>query len=114
MEKNTEEIRPMTKPGVHSQFLEFFKGKSESRGQTILDVGAGEGALTKSLYEMGHLLQACDLFPDMFKYPAVQCDEVDITKTFPYPDHTFDIVIAVEVIEHILDHEIFLVKPTGF
>lgn len=119
MEENTEEIKAMTKPGVHSQFLKFFKGKSESKGQKILDVGAGEGALTKSLHEMGHHPQACDLFPDMFKYPAVQCDEVDITKGFPYPDHAFDIVIAVEVIEHILDHEIFfretnrILKPGG-
>jgi len=107
MGKRTEEIKPLTMPGVHSSFLKFFKGRSEPVGLKILDVGAGEGALTQSLHALGYLMQACDLFPDHFKFPGVTCDKVDVTKSFPYPDNTFDRVIAVEVTEHILDHETF-------
>lgn len=119
MEKPTQDIAPLTMPGVHSQFLAFFKEKSESKGQKILDVGAGEGALTQRLLEMGYHMQACDLSPDLFRLPDIPCDRVDITKSFPYQDQTFDLVIAVEVTEHILDHETFfhevnrILKPGG-
>jgi len=115
----TVEIKAITMPGVHSRFLKFFKGRSESKGLKILDVGAGEGALTQKLHELGHHMQACDLFPEVFKVPGIHCDKVDITLTFPYPDGSFDRVIAVEVTEHILDHEIFfseinrILKPGG-
>ena len=73
-------------------------------------MGAGEGALTQKLHNMGHHMQACDFSPESFKFPPVTCDEVDITKPFPY---------AVEVTEHILDHETFfseinrILKPGG-
>lgn len=113
------DIKAITMPGVHASFLKFFKGRSEPEGLKILDVGAGEGALTQSLHKMGHHMQACDLFPDHFRFPGVLCDKVDITKSFPYPDQAFHRVIAVEVTEHILDHETFfsevnrILKPGG-
>jgi SAM-dependent methyltransferase len=119
MEKTPEEINPLTMPGVHSSFLKFFKGRSEPGGLKILDVGAGEGALTQRLHALGYLMQACDLFPDHFKFPGLTCDKVDVTSSFPYPDNSFDRVIAVEVTEHILDHETFfrethrILKPGG-
>lgn len=119
MDKPTGDIQPITMPGVHSLFLEFFRGRNEPGGLKILDVGAGEGALTQKLHEMGHHLRACDLFPDTFRLPGIQCDGVDITAPLPYPDQSFDRVIAVEVTEHILDHEVFfseihrVLKPQG-
>ncbi len=106
-------------PGVHSRFLKFFNDRSEPAGLKILDVGAGEGALTQKLFEMGYQMQACDFSPEAFKFSPVPCDGVDITLPFPYADHSFDRVIAVEVTEHILDHENFfretyrILKPGG-
>lgn len=114
-----KEIRPITMPGVHMRFLKYFKGRSEPEGLKILDVGAGEGALTQKLHAMGHQLQACDFSPEAFKFDPVKCDPVDICKPFPYADQAFDRVIAVEVTEHILDHESFfseinrILKPGG-
>ncbi len=114
-----KEIRPITMPGVHTRFLKYFRERSEPGGLKILDVGAGEGALTQKLHEMGHHLQACDFSPKAFKFDPVKCDAVDITSPFPYADQTFDRVIAVEVTEHILDHESFfseinrILKPGG-
>jgi SAM-dependent methyltransferase len=119
MENNTADIKALTMPGVHSSFLKFFKGRAEPAGLKILDVGAGEGALTQKLHGMDYHMQACELFPENFRVPEVKCDRVDITQSFPYPDHAFDIVIAVEVTEHILDHERFfreihrILKPGG-
>ena len=113
------DIKAITMPGVHSSFLKFFEGRSEPEGMKILDVGAGEGALTQSLHKMGYHMQACDLFPENFRFPEVSCEKVDITLSFPYEDKSFDRVIAVEVTEHILDHELFfsevnrILKPGG-
>lgn len=102
-----EELKPITMPGVHSRFLRFFGSRSEPEGLKILDVGAGEGALTQKLHQMGYKMVACDFSPDAFRFNQVKCDGVDITKPFPYADGSFDLVIAVEVTEHILDHETF-------
>lgn len=119
IEDHIEEILPITMPGVHTRFLNFFKERSEPAGLKILDVGAGEGALTQKLSQMGHQMQACDFSPEAFKFTRVSCDGVDITGPFPYADRTFDRVIAVEVTEHILDHENFfseinrILKPGG-
>lgn len=119
MGKTSTDIKALTMPGVHSSFLHFFRGRAEPGGLRILDVGAGEGALTLKLHQMGYHMQACELFPEHFKVAEIPCDPVDITQSFPYADQSFDLVIAVEVTEHILDHEIFfseiarILKPGG-
>lgn len=112
-------IQPITMPGVHSRFMEFFRRRSEPAGLKVLDLGAGQGALTQRLVDMGYEVSACDLFPVYYKYDKVKCDRVDVTETFPYPNDTFDLVIAIEITEHILDHENFfreinrILKPEG-
>ncbi|MCF8372039.1 MAG: class I SAM-dependent methyltransferase [Bacteroidales bacterium] len=114
-----EEIKPIAMPGTHQLFYEFFKTKSEPLTQKILDLGAGHGAFSQRLYEMGYDLTACDLFPENFQFDKIVCDKVDITSEFPYQDNTFDIIIAIEVSEHISDHELFfkessrILKPNG-
>jgi SAM-dependent methyltransferase len=102
-----KEIKAITMPGVHRSFLKFFDRYSFGTDLKILDLGAGHGALTQKLHERGYEVSACDLFPEYFEYGEVICDKVDITSRFPYPDNSFDIVIAVEVSEHIIDHEMF-------
>lgn len=117
--ESSAEIKPITMPGVHTRFLKFFSGRSEPAGLKTLDVGAGEGALTQKLHDMGYDMQACDFSPEAFKFSKVSCEGVDITGPFPYTDGSFDLVIAVEVTEHILDHENFfseinrILKPGG-
>lgn len=114
-----EEIKPITMPGIHERFLEFFQKKSEPVNMKVLDLGAGHGAFTQRLYDMGYNVHACDLFPEVFEFDKVECKNVDITDSFPYPDNTFDLVISIEVSEHILDHENFfsetnrILKPKG-
>jgi SAM-dependent methyltransferase len=101
------EIKAIAMPGTHKSFLEYFKKQNIQQGIKILDLGAGHGAFTKKLHEMGFNVAACDLFPEHFYYKEIECKKVDITQDYPYEDSTFDLVIAVEVSEHILDHEKF-------
>ncbi len=85
----------------------------------VLDLGAGHGAFTKTLHEMGHEVSACDLFPEIFEFDPVECRKVDITSDFPYEDDFFDVIVAIEVSEHITDHQNFfretnrILKPGG-
>ena len=114
-----KEIEPIAMPGIHEKFLEFFRKRSEPGNLRVLDIGAGHGAFSKRLYDMGYEVQACDLFPELFEFDKIECKKVDVTHAFPYPDNAFDLVIAIEVSEHIADHESFfretsrILKPDG-
>ncbi|MGK7389062.1 MAG: methyltransferase domain-containing protein [Candidatus Cyclobacteriaceae bacterium M2_1C_046] len=114
-----EEIQPIAMPGTHQSFIKFFNRQSVDPKAKILDVGAGHGAFTKKLYDKGFEIQACDLDPTIFHFTKVECKQVDITKSLPYEDNSFDIVMAIEVLEHIIDHERFfsevsrILKPGG-
>lgn len=114
-----QEIKPIAMPGTHKSFLKYFDNLQISPGTKILDIGAGHGAFTKVLYEKGFDVSACDLFPEAFMFKMIPCLKADITKEFPYPDNSFDIAVAIEVSEHILDHEKFfkeinrILKPNG-
>nr|WKN37707.1 class I SAM-dependent methyltransferase [Tunicatimonas sp. TK19036] len=113
------EIKPIAMPGTHQNFLKFFKRQQEPAGAKVLDVGAGHGAFSKQLHEMGYQVSACDLFPEIFHYDQIECKKVDITQPFPYEDNSFDMIMAIEVMEHINDHENFfkeasrILKPNG-
>lgn len=114
-----KEIVPIAMPGTHERFLSFFQREGVPKETKILDVGAGHGAFTKRLYDMGYDVAACDLFPEEFYYKEVECKKVDITQEFPYEDNSFEMAIAIEVSEHINDHENFfgemsrILKPGG-
>jgi SAM-dependent methyltransferase len=114
-----EEVIPIAMPDTHSSFLNYFKTLGVDKNAKILDVGAGHGAFTKTLFEMGYHVTACDLFPEIFNYKKIDCIKTDITKHFPFPDNSFDVAISIEVSEHIIDHEVFfselsrIIKPKG-
>ena len=100
-----KEIRPITMPGIHERFHAFFrKYASEFNHPKVLEVGAGHGAFTERLYREGFDVSACDLFPEIFYLKEVECRKADVTENLPYSSGTFDIIVAVEVMEHIHDH----------
>jgi len=114
------EIKPMAIPGIHNMFYNYFlKIVQGRRDIAILDVGAGHGAFTKKLYDAGFSVQACDLSPEFFYFTEVECKKADISKELPYANNSFDIIVAVEVMEHLIDHELFfkecarILKPGG-
>jgi SAM-dependent methyltransferase len=100
-------IKPITMPGIHKRFYEYVQPLIRDKQAKILEVGAGHGAFTKLLYNDGFSVSACDLFPGLFYLKEVECLQADVTKELPYAPDTFDVVLAVEVMEHIHDHQVF-------
>lgn len=110
--------QPIAMPGTHEAFLQFFLQREKPPAR-VLDLGAGQGALSIQLLRAGFHLEACDFFPENFKVSEIACQQADITQQLPYSDQSFDIVVAVEVTEHVADHsrlfaEVFrILKPGG-
>ena len=79
-------------------------------GLSVLDVGSGGGLLTEPLYRMGARVIGCDALPD--NVTAAQRHAASLSLDVPYihscvedlphhlPSASFDVVIALEVIEH--------------
>jgi 2-polyprenyl-3-methyl-5-hydroxy-6-metoxy-1,4-benzoquinol methylase len=90
---------------------------------SVLDFGAGEGALANALHESGRFQRvvAADLirFPGRFEPAEVEWIQCDLNEALPVPNQEFDSITAVEVIEHLenprsLAREWFrLLKPGG-
>ena len=98
----------MAVPGVHEKFLPFFlRCVGPVRPQRVLDVGAGQGALAERLREAGFAVSACDSAPKNFRAAGIECLRVDLAGPLPYPEGSFDALIAVELTEHLLDHSTF-------
>ena len=96
----------MAIPGTHDRFLAFFAklvGACFDKLSTlrVLDVGAGQGALSAKLRDAGFDVSACELHPEIFKCDRVECREADHTESLPYDDAAFDAAVAVEVAEHL-------------
>ena len=70
---------------------------------TILDAGAGTGLVGGWLYDLGYThLTALDLSPEMLQKARsrgvyAQLEEGDLLKRLPFPDNSFEAVIAVGV-----------------
>ncbi len=72
----------------------------------ILDVGCGTGSLLKKLEKYGHAM-GVDISEEAIKFCRLRgCRNVyvvDQEEGLPFQDNTFDLVIAMDIIEHIDD-----------
>lgn len=119
-------IRPISHWSTNDKAFLLIQPILDSHG-SILDVGAGEGFFSKKMgdYLMSKgqkpsdSLAACDLFPELFRYRDITCDQVSVDGRLPYDDDTFDAACSLEVIEHLEDQFLFtrellrILKPGG-
>ena len=104
-------VRPLIKPGVR-----------------LADIGAGEGFFSQLVgqyvqsglgLEPSTVISACDIFPEYFRYAAIQCLRIAPDGRLPYDDESIDIACSLEVVEHVEDQfafarEIFrILRPGG-
>jgi SAM-dependent methyltransferase len=104
--------------GVHEQAASVF-GKYVPKGARVLDVGAGAGAFSQRLVDLGYKVTALDVDPGKWipaDIPFLQLD-IDAGIAASVRD-TFDAVCCLEVIEHVenpwnLLREIYSVTKAG-
>lgn len=119
-------IRPASNRITNKIILdEILKGNLIDK--KILDVGAGRGYMSQMIGENvklqgidpNEIIYACDLYPEYFEYTDINCSKVDFLDWMPYEDATFDVVYAIEVLEHLQNPykfvaELFrILKPHG-
>ncbi len=61
----------------------------------------GEGALSLRLSEAGFEVQACDLYPEIFRVPDIDVRRGDLSGVLPYADAEFQYITCLEGLEHI-------------
>lgn len=74
----------------------------------VLDFGAGQGHMSQRVGEYFRNLgrepkkhiYACEIAPEQFKYKSIECEKIYTDSRIPFRDNTFDLIYAIEVLEH--------------
>jgi 2-polyprenyl-3-methyl-5-hydroxy-6-metoxy-1,4-benzoquinol methylase len=112
--------------GLHEQIAQTL-AKKVKKGESVLDMGAGQGALAARLHDLGYKVTAVDVNDEdyliqerdiQFKHVNFD-DEYELEKFIANHESQFDVVCGVEVIEHVENPWNYvrglarLVKPGG-
>ena len=97
--KKNSEIKEITSPGVHEVVVEMLK-KKKAGIKTIIDLGAGYGALSARLKKEGFSVTAADLHPENFRVNDIPCLKCNLNEKITIKQK-FDAVACIEVIEHV-------------
>ena len=86
----------------------------------MLDVSCKKGEILQVLKSQGFTVQGTHFMEDAEEIDGIPIDRgVDLLKGFPYAAESFDIVLLVEVIEHLENHRVAIgevtrvLKPEG-
>ena len=101
-------IPMLADPELHEQVVELLRHSAPpSKGVSILDLGAGKGAFTQRLIDLGYRVTAADIDKSDFQATGADFYQIDFndpqaTSSFvqKYALH-FDVVIGMEVVEHV-------------
>jgi SAM-dependent methyltransferase len=97
-----ETMRPEAAPGTWESSLALLPGTGN-----VLHAGAGRGGISRILNDSGYRVTSLDLYPQRFLPSEIECIYADLNYPLQLPDAAFDVVLAVEVMEH-------LENPWGF
>lgn len=105
--------KALTIPGFHEVMEKFIKDQlGPGFLGTILDAGAGEGAFSARLKNLGLNVVACDLTPEQFCLEKVECRQADLSQLIPWQDNALDAILFLEVTEHV-DNILHLFKEAN-
>lgn len=89
----------------------FSKSNKDIKNFKILDIGGNTGVISKMLQDIGYNVTVADISEEALKNcksKKLKTINFDFNLEFPIKDNTYDLIIAGEIIEHILDVELFL------
>ena len=96
----------MSIDGIHNKVIELLLAEpAHGSWGKYLDIGAGRGSLIEKVKSKLPVEScACDYTDTLMKLPGQKVDIANLNhEPLPYPDATFDVVTATEVIEHLED-----------
>jgi SAM-dependent methyltransferase len=119
--RNAERLKsyPWSKDPFHQwsrqwEYPWVFKNIVQSPGQKILDAGSGITFFPDYLRSWGHDVTCLDSDPKFSDFATVGS-----IQSMPFPDHSFDIVVCISVLEHTENYGVALeefrrvLKPGG-
>jgi len=87
-----------TPKNLHKEIYEIIKN---NQYESHLDIGCGTGALIKRLKGNVKKSFGTDINKKEFKLKGVDFEKADLNKKFPFKNEKFDLITAVEIIEHV-------------
>ncbi len=112
--------RDYSTAGAHEASTGVKKGASRmaailkeiKSGEKVLDLGCNDGGLTNEIAKRRNEVLGVDL-PQVIeiaekKYPHLNFLAFDLSQEFPWEDNSFDLVVAPEILEHMVDNILFL------
>ena len=104
---------------LHALCMQVVQSLRLGPGARVLDLGAGEGALSQRLIDAGFDVHAVELVPGRHRSSA-PCNQMDLNRPFAeLSGQLFELVVAIEVIEHLENPRHFIreclrvVSPRG-
>jgi SAM-dependent methyltransferase len=99
-----------TYPWIHERHRIFPGVFGEEKYGKILDIAAGAGLVAKRIQDRYPCFMLCnDISPESIRFlranmlRTVSFDLDDPNSYFPFPDETFDAVISLATLEHIIN-----------
>lgn len=92
----------------HREALSLISGISDGSNLTLLDIGCGDGLLLSLVKEKGIAAKGLDLSEkgvEKALAEGLDATVFDATDQTPFPDNTFDIVVMLDVLEHLYTPE---------
>lgn len=105
-------VPPMPKASIQKAVMRAVDGLALAPAARILDLSCGEGEIVGALAEKGYAVEGTHYRSDdyILRNPSPRLRTVpvhggvDLTRPLPFPDASFDCVLATEVLEHLPSH----------
>jgi len=85
-------------PGTHEAARRLLRKLPKGR---LVELGAGHGAMSDWARNEGFDVTALDVDPRLFEPAGIAVVRADLNRPFPLDDRCTDVVVAIEVIEHL-------------